>query len=266
MAMYKHDFKKIGVIADFHSASATAAYRAIMKQYNFIDANSLDMEDLDVIIALGGDGLMLKVLHRYRDGSVPIYGMNRGSVGFLLNEYKLENLLERMNNATSINLFPLEMKVETVDGDVKTELAVNEISLLRQTNQAAKIQIIIDGKERIDSLVCDGILVATPAGSTAYNFAANGPIIPLGAKILAVTPISPFRPRRWRGALVSHTNKIRFVIVDPDKRPVSAVADFHEVRDIKSVEIYERDDVSWQLLFDEESTIEERIIKEQFML
>ncbi|MCE2993050.1 MAG: NAD kinase [Alphaproteobacteria bacterium] len=258
-------FKKIGVITDFHSETAKSAYHEVMSKYNFIDANGLDLDDLDVIIALGGDGLMLKVLHRYTHSNIPIYGMNRGSVGFLLNEYNPDNLLERINNASTVKLFPLEMKVETIDAEIKTELAVNEVSLLRQTNQAARIKIIIDGKERIDSLVCDGVLVATPAGSTAYNLAANGPIIPLGAKVLAITPISPFRPRRWRGALLSHKNVIKLIVTDPQKRPVSAVADFHEIRDVRSVEIYERDDVCWNLLFDVDSTIEERIIKEQFM-
>jgi len=208
---------------------------------------------------------MLKVLHRYMDSGIPIYGMNRGSVGFLLNVYNPDNLIERLDRATEFELHPLEMKVETIDGQLSTELAVNEVSMLRETNQTAKIKISIDGEERIAALVCDGVLVSTPAGSTAYNFAANGPIIPLGSNILAVTPISPFRPRRWRGALLSHKNTIRFDILDPLKRPVSAVADFNEVRDVLSVEVRERIDISLRLLFDEESNIQERIIKEQFM-
>lgn len=259
------NFKKIGCIADFASKTSTDAYNELMQRYNLIDANSLDPEDCDVLIALGGDGLMLKVLHRYIHKKIPIYGMNRGSIGFLLNEYNPDNLIERLTNATAYKLYPVEMKVETIDGDIRTELAVNEISLLRETNQAARIRILIDDKERIPVLVCDGILVSTPAGSTAYNFAANGPIVPLNANVLAMTPISPFRPRRWRGALLSHKNKVRFEIIDPLKRPVSAVADFHEVRDVTSVEICERTDLELNLLFDQDNNIEERIIKEQFM-
>ena len=258
-------FKKIGCICDFASKNASDAYRELIKRYNLIDANSLDPDDCDLIIALGGDGLMLKVLHRYLGRNIPIYGMNRGSVGFLLNIYNPDNLMERLDKATEFTLYPLEMKVETIDGQMSTELAVNEVSMLRETNQAAKIKISIDGEDRIESLVCDGVLVSTPAGSTAYNFAANGPIIPLGSNILAVTPISPFRPRRWRGALLSHKNTIRFDITDPLKRPVSAVADFTEVRGVLSVEVRERMDITLRLLFDEESNIQERIIKEQFM-
>ncbi len=258
-------FKKIGCVCDFSSKIATEAYHELSKLYNLIDANSLTHDGCDLIIALGGDGLMLKVLHRYMESSVPIYGMNRGSFGFLLNEYNPGNLLERLEKAIEFRLYPLEMKVEAVDGKISTELAFNEVSMLRETNQSAKIKISIDGEERIAELVCDGVLISTPAGSTAYNFAANGPIIPLGSNILAMTPISPFRPRRWRGALLSHKNKVRFDIIDPLKRPVSAVADFNEVRDVLSVEVCERRDVVLKLLFDEESNIQERIIKEQFM-
>lgn len=258
-------FKKIGCIADFASKTSTDAYNELMSRYDLVDANSFDPDECDALIALGGDGLMLKVLHRYIHKNIPIYGMNRGSIGFLLNEYNPDDLINRINNAVSYKLYPIEMHVETIEGDSKTELAVNEVSLLRETNQAARIKIIIDGKERIGTLVCDGVLISTPAGSTAYNFAANGPIIPLNANILAMTPISPFRPRRWHGALLSHKNKIRFEIIDPLKRPVSAVADFHEVRDVTSVEICERRDLELNLLFDQDNNIEERIIKEQFM-
>ncbi|MDF3047919.1 MAG: inorganic polyphosphate/ATP-NAD kinase [Candidatus Midichloriaceae bacterium] len=258
-------FEKIACICDFSSKSATDAFRELNSRYQFIDANSLDPEAPDVIIALGGDGLMLKVLHRYINRSIPIYGMNRGSVGFLLNAYKPNALIERLENSVQFQLHPLEMEVETLDGQVVTELAVNEVSMLRQTNQAAKIRISVDGEERIPSLVCDGVLVSTPAGSTAYNFAANGPIIPLGSNVLSVTPISPFRPRRWRGALLSHNNKILFEIIDPLKRPVSAVADFNEVRDVVSVQVYERKDIVLKLLFDKENNIQDRITKEQFM-
>lgn len=264
--MNQRKYNNIGIVADFSSKSASAAYTDIMQRYpNLIDANALDVANLDVVVALGGDGLMLKVMHRYIDSDVKIFGMNRGSVGFLLNKYSPENLVERIENASSITLYPLEMTVEDLNGEHRTALAINEVSLLRETNQSAKLRIVIDGVERMPQLVCDGILVSTPAGSTAYNFAANGPIIPLNANVLAMTPISPFRPRRWRGALLSHKNEIAIDIQEPEKRPVSAVADFHEVRDVRQVKIKQITDKFLTLLFDDESNIEERIIKEQFL-
>lgn len=258
-------FKKIACVADLHSKAASQSYEELMSMYDFIDANSFDVSDCDVIVALGGDGLMLKVLHRYMDAGIPIYGMNRGSVGFLLNPYEPRNLLEMLEKSVEFRLHPLEMVARTVEGQVVHELAVNEVSLLRQTNQAAKIKVFVDDEERISSLVADGILVCTPAGSTAYNFAANGPIIPLRSNVLAMTPISPFRPRRWRGALLSHNNTVCFDILEPTKRPVSAVADFNETRDVVRVAVYERSDITMRLLFDEKNNIEERIIKEQFI-
>ena len=258
-------YKKIACVADLRSRSATEAYKEVMKKYDLVDANSFDVSDCDLIIALGGDGLMLKVLHRFMYHNVPIYGMNRGSIGFLLNTYNPEDLITRLQNAVEFNLHPLQMVAETIDGQMVEELAVNEISLLRQTNQAAKIRLLIDGEERIASLVADGMLVSTPAGSTAYNFAANGPIIPLGANILALTPISPFRPRRWRGALLSHQNTVECQILEPQKRPVSAVADFKETRDVIRVTISQRNDMVLRLLFDEANHIQERIIREQFL-
>jgi NAD+ kinase len=258
-------YKKIGVIADFKSRQSEEAYKSLISKYNLIDCNSLDLYDLDAIIVLGGDGLMLKVLHRYIEQNIPIYGMNRGSIGFLMNEYFEENLIERLNNAITIELHPLKMIATAIDGSVTHWLAINEVSLLRQTNQAAKIRILIDTITRIDCLVCDGILVATPAGSTAYNFAANGPIIPLGSNLLPMTPISPFRPRKWKGALLSNTNKIVFEVLEGEKRPVSAVADFHEVRYVQKVEIQECKDKTLKLLFDPNNNIRERIIKEQFL-
>lgn len=256
--------KKIGCIADFSSKSASQAFEVLSKKYNLIDANSLDVT-CDVIVVLGGDGMMLKVMHRYIESETAIYGMNRGSVGFLMNSYSEDNLIDRIDNAISTHLFPLEMKVTLNNGEMHEALAINEVSLLRETNQAAKIKIIIDDKERLESLVCDGILLSTPAGSTAYNFAAHGPIVPLNSNILPLTPISPFRPRRWRGALLSHTNKVRFEILNSEKRPVSAVADFTEFRDVKIVEVMERRDIHLKVLFDQQESIVERIIKEQFL-
>lgn len=208
---------------------------------------------------------MLKVLHRFIGTGIPVYGMNRGTIGFLMNHYMENDLIDRLEKAVVFNLYPLEMKVKTVNNDVKTFLAVNEVSLLRETNQAAKIKIIINHKTRLDTLVCDGVLISTPAGSTAYNFAANGPIVPLTSNLLPLTPISPFRPRRWRGALLSNTDHIHFEIQNAKKRPVSAVADFHEVRDVSEVSVRELRDLALPLLFDPESNFEDRILKEQFM-
>jgi len=257
-------YSKIGCIADFSSQASVEAFNALIEKYNFIDANSLDVK-CDALVVLGGDGMMLKVLHRYIGNNTPIYGMNRGSVGFLMNPYSEDELEKRVQNSISMTLHPLEMQVVDSEGVIHNALAINEVSLLRETNQAARIKISIDDKERLDYLVCDGILVSTPAGSTAYNYAANGPIIPLNSNILAMTAISPFRPRRWRGALLSNENKVKFEILNSEKRPVSAVADFTEFRDIKIVEITERKDIELTLLFDQNDNIAERIIKEQFL-
>lgn len=222
-------------------------------------------EDASFIVALGGDGLMLETLHRFMDRKIPIFGMNCGSVGFLLNDYREEGLVERLARAQSVVLHPLRMIARTVDGRTFEALAINEVSLRRETRQAAKLSISIDGVERLGELVCDGALVSTPAGSTAYNLSAHGPIIPLGAGVLALTPISAFRPRRWRGALLPHTARIAFGIREAAKRPVSAVADYTEVRDVATVEVQEDRSVALTLLFDPEHNLEERILKEQFL-
>jgi len=220
--------------------------------------------DAQVIVALGGDGFMLETLHRQIDTHRPIYGMNRGSVGFLMNEYSEDDLLERINAAESAVIHPLSMMAMDVDGTEHRALAINEVSLLRQTRQTAKLRISIDGKVRLGELSCDGALVCTPAGSTAYNLSAHGPIIPLDAKVLALTPISAFRPRRWRGALLQHTAQVSFEILEGDKRPVSAVADNFEVRDVIEVRIAEDREISLQMLFDAERSLEERVLAEQF--
>jgi NAD+ kinase len=191
--------------------------------------------------------------------------MNRGSVGFLLNEYRSENLIERLKAAQTVTLNPLRMSVTTAGGGHKEALAINEVSLLRETRQAAKLSIHIDGILRLNELICDGVIVATPAGSTAYNLSAHGPIIPLEAGILALTPISAFRPRRWRGALLPQSSRLSFTVQEPDNRPVSAVADFTEIRDVEKVEVWKDHSVSIQLLFDPEMNLDERMIKEQFM-
>jgi len=221
-------------------------------------------EQAAVIVALGGDGFMLETQHRFLGRNIPIYGMNCGSVGFLMNDYHEERLLERLAEAQATVLHPLRMIATTADGRVEEALAINEVSLLREARQAAKLRILVDGKERLPELICDGIIVATPAGSTAYNLSAHGPIIPLGAALLAMTPISAFRPRRWRGALLPNDAVVVFEILEPEKRPVAAVADYTEVREVLRVEVREDRSVSLTLLFDPDHGLSERIIAEQF--
>lgn len=222
-------------------------------------------ERAEVIIPLGGDGFMLETLHRFLSKGVPIYGMHRGSVGFLMNPYRPDGLYERLAAAQPVVLHPLEMTARDERGGDHSALAFNEVSLLRESRQAAKLRVSVDDVVRIEELMADGILVATPVGSTAYNLSAHGPIIPLGAGIFALTPISAFRPRRWRGALLPHEARVRIDALETDKRPVSAVADFTEVRDVMTVEIGENRDISMTLLFDHDSNLEERVIKEQFV-
>lgn len=226
------------------------------------------LENADILVALGGDGFMLETLHRALalnpKEPLPVYGMNRGSVGFLLNAFREDDLPERLAKAQRVLLQPLRMKVTRSNGERIEALGINEVSLLRETRQAAKLRITIDGVVRLPELICDGALVATPAGSTAYNLSAHGPIVPLGAGVLALTPISAFRPRRWRGALLPHAARITFDILEENKRPVSAVADSTEVREAIRVEVEEADDVTLTLLFDPELNFEERILMEQF--
>jgi NAD+ kinase len=221
-------------------------------------------ERAEIIIPLGGDGFMLETLHRFLAMGVPIYGMHRGSVGFLMNAYRPDGLHERLAAVQPVVLHPLEMMARDQRGHRHRGLAFNEVSLLRESRQAAKLRISVDGVVRIDELMADGILVATPVGSTAYNLSAHGPIIPLGAAVLALTPISAFRPRRWRGALLPHEARVRIEVLETDKRPVSAVADFTEVRDVAAVEVNENRDIAMTLLFDHDSNLEERVLKEQF--
>ena len=221
-------------------------------------------EEADVVVALGGDGLMLQTLHRFMGKDMPIYGMNRGSVGFLMNEFREAGLAKRLAAAEASTLHPLLMRATDAKGRVKQARAINEVSLLRQSYQAAKLRISIDGTERLAELVADGILVATPAGSTAYNLSASGPILPLNAPLMALTPISAFRPRRWRGALLPSTVEVLFEVLEVDKRPTAAVADFTEVRDVVSVAVCEDRSISVTVLFDPDQGLSERIIVEQF--
>lgn len=222
-------------------------------------------DEAEVIVALGGDGFMLQTLHRHMDLGVPLYGMKRGTVGFLMNTYHEEDLLERLNRAQTANLHPLRMRARRDGGDSAEALALNEVSLLRQTRQAARVRVLVNGRERLSELVCDGIMVATPAGSTAYNLSAHGPILPLDAGVLALTPISPFRPRRWRGAILPRDAQVRLEIIEADKRPVSATADATEVRDVTVVDVEEVRDITLRLMFDPEHNLEERIMGEQFL-
>ena len=251
--------KRIGLVAS-DSPEAQEALKRLEARYGHVPP-----EEADIIVALGGDGLMLRTLRRFRDREVPTYGMNRGTIGFLMNEYSEDDLVERLERAEHVELHPLRMVAETVDGGEETEIAVNEVSLLREERQAAKIRVRIDGVVRLDELICDGVLVATPAGSTAYNVSAYGPIVPIGAPLLALTPISPFRPRRWRGALLPDEAKVVFEILEPRERPVSATADYIEVRDVARVTVYQDRSQTMHLLFDPEHNLEERILKEQFL-
>jgi NAD+ kinase len=220
-------------------------------------------EAADIVIALGGDGFMLQTLHTFTDKGKPIYGMNLGSVGFLMNEYRQEDLLKRLAAAEKAEIHPLIMQAHTAKGITEAR-AFNEVSLLRQTRQAAKIRIMVDGKPRISELICDGVLVSTPAGSTAYNLSAHGPILPIDAALLALTPISVFRPRRWRGALLPHRAKVQFEILENGKRPVSAVADDFEVRDVIAVDVAEDRSTAMTMLYDAGHNLDERILSEQF--
>ncbi len=222
------------------------------------------ISNCDVIVALGGDGFMLQTLHRHRAHDKPVYGMKAGTVGFLMNQHRPDDLVERINRAHPAVLRPLEMSAQSESGNTIEAVAFNEVSLLRQTKQAAKIRVYLNGDVRLDELVCDGVLVSTPAGSTAYNLSAHGPILPLDSAVLAMTPISPFRPRRWRGAILRSHTEVRFEILDHYKRPVSATADSSEVRDIVEVTIRESTTRTVTLLFDPEQHLEERILNEQF--
>ena len=246
----------------FLASGAPAAQRslkALKTKYSHVQP-----EDADVIVALGGDGFMIETLHGNSARNVPIFGMQRGTVGFLMNSYSENDLVARIAGAKAVDLTPLRMTAINSDGSVVEALAINEVSLLRQTRQSAKIRITVDGIERLPELVCDGALVATPAGSTAYNLSAHGPVVPLNSDVLCLTPISAFRPRRWRGALLPSQAKVVFDVLDPEKRPVLAVADYTEARDVTRVEISEDPTHAFKMLFDPEHDLEERVLKEQF--
>ena len=241
--------------------AAQVAEQLLHAHYDFVP-----IEQADLVVALGGDGFILQTLHEMleRGRVCPIFGMNRGTVGFLMNEWRIDGLAERLDRAKSFSVPPLEMKAVRVDGQVVVSPAINEVSLLRETRQTAWIEVSVNGRVVMPELVCDGVLVSTPAGSTAYNLSALGPILPLNSRLVALTPISPFRPRRWRGALIPDDNRIAFRALDPDKRPVSAVADQLEVRDVATVEVCVDRSKALTLLFDPEHALDERITTEQF--
>jgi NAD+ kinase len=253
-------FSKIAFVASEHP-EAKAARNRLEAAYPHASPR-----EADVIVALGGDGFMLETLHRFMGRGAPIFGMNRGSVGFLMNTYKEEGLIERLSRAEIIKLNPLRMTTWDTHHSMSEALAINEVSLLRETRLAAKLRIEIDGIVRMPEMICDGVLVSTPAGSTAYNLSVNGPILPLNAHVLALTPISVFRPRQWRGAILPHRVTIAIEVLNSHLRPVSAVADFTEVRDVIRVLVCEDRRVELTLLFDPEHNLEERIVKEQFLL
>lgn len=255
---------RLACLADESSEKAIEAYKSLKKRYDFVDKRYIRGQS-DIVIVLGGDGFMLEVLHKYMTArNLSFYGMNCGTVGFLMNSYNPDMLEERLKGARPVELHPLRMFAETTKGKQVELLALNEVALLRSSRQAARIRVTVDHVVRIWEMVTDGILAATPAGSSAYNFSAGGPIIPLNANIVALTPISPFRPRRWKGALLPHDSSIFLEILDPEKRPVNAVADFTEVKDVASVLINEQRDLSLRVLFDPDHDLEERMVKEQF--
>jgi NAD+ kinase len=250
--------KKITCLAS-RSPLAQAGLKTLKNRYNLVS-----LDEAEVIVALGGDGFLLDVLHEHVERGLPIYGMNRGTVGFLMNEFREDSLLERLEAAEEDMLYPLRMIARTADGQAHEAIAFNEVSIIRYSGQSANIRLDIDGRARVEKLICDGVLVSTPAGSTAYNFSAGGPIIPIGAQVLALTPVSPFRPRRWHGALLPHTAEIEFTNLDPQKRPLGASADSFEVSNAVWVKVQEDRSKPVRVLFDPGHSLEDRIFNEQF--
>jgi NAD+ kinase len=254
----KRNFDKIAFVAS-DMPEAIEAERRLAARYG-----EVDVAEADAVVALGGDGHMLQTLHRFMNDGIPIYGMNRGSVGFLMNDYREEDLPGRLAAAQVSRIHPLSMLAYDRTGKAHKALAINEVSLFRETHQAAKLRILVDGTVRMEELVCDGVLVATPAGSTAYNLSAHGPILPINAPLLALTPISPFRPRRWRGALLPNKVHISIHVLEPDKRPVSAVADYYETRGVTRVEVEKARNIELYMMFDADHSLDERVLAEQF--
>jgi NAD+ kinase len=253
-----NNFNRISFVSS-GTDEAEAATEELRKRYG-----DSGFENADVIVALGGDGLMLETLHRVMDRQVPVYGMNFGSVGFLMNDYEADGLRERLAAANATNIYPLRMEVLDEGGERHAALAFNEVSLFRASYQAVKVEIVIDGHTRLEELICDGVLLSTPAGSTAYNLSAHGPILPIDAPLLALTPISPFRPRRWRGAVLNDHAVVTFKLSETEKRPANAVADNVEFRNVVEVTVRENREHKVTLLFDPGTGLEERVLSEQF--
>lgn len=251
--------RKIACVAS-DTRKAREGFDLLARRYPLVPA-----EEADALVVLGGDGFMLQTVHDHLETGIPFYGMNRGTIGFLLNQFEPDGLIERLNRAQPHTLNPLVMTAVTTDGRTFSALAFNEVALHRYSQQSAHIRLSVNGREKLDRLVCDGIMVATPAGSTAYNLSAHGPIIPLGSNVLALTPVSPFRPRRWNGALLPHSAVVEFDILDPAHRPVGAAADSFEVRDAAKVRVAEDHSRPAHLLFDPDHSLEERIFNEQFV-
>ena len=250
---------RIHFVATQHDGAVKTA-RALKERYGHHE-----LDEAEVIVALGGDGFMLRTLHRHLPTGLPVYGMKLGEVGFLMNRFREDELYHRLNEANVVELNPLSMTAVTEGGGESTALAINEVALLRQVNQAAHIRILVNDSVKVEDLVCDGVLVATAAGSSAYNLSVQGPILPLGTDALALTPISPFRPRRWRGAVLPSSARIRFEILDYYKRPVAATADAQEIRNVISVDVHEEKDITLKLMFDPDHSLEQRILDEQFL-
>jgi NAD+ kinase len=251
-------YERIAFVAS-PSPEAQQALARLTQRYGNADAAKAD-----IIVALGGDGLMLQTLHRHMRSGTPIYGMHRGTVGFLMNEFDEDDLHRRLAAAQVTVIHPLIMRATDSHGHLHVYHAINEVALFRQTHQAARLRILIDGNERMAELIADGVMVATPAGSTAYNLSAQGPILPIAAPLLALTPISAFRPRRWRGALLPNTATVLIEVLESDKRPVAAVADHDEVRDVRTVEVVSDSSIAMKMLFDPGHSLDERILREQF--
>lgn len=259
MSAKRKKFKQVAIVASDTPEAETAA-RELDERYG-----SVPPDDADAIVVLGGDGQMLQTLHRHMNSGIPIYGMNRGSVGFLLNEFRPDGLLERLAAAETNVIHPLRMTARDGDGTAHEALAINEVSIFRQTYQAAKLRISVDSTLRMAELICDGILVATPAGSTAYNLSAHGPILPINTPLLALTPISPFRPRRWRGALLPNEAKVHIEVLEAGKRPVNAVADHTEFPGVVDVQVKEDASIDLLMMFDPHHALGERVLAEQFL-
>jgi NAD+ kinase len=241
------------------NAKSQEAFRYMVKIYG-----QADVAEADCVVVLSGDGMVLRAFHEIANRKLPIYGMNRGKVGFLTNSYSKDNLVERIQNATALKIYPLKVTVENSSGEVFNTVAINELYLLRQTHQSAKIKVVVDGVIQMNELICDGIIASTEIGSTAYNYSANGPIIPTGSKLIALTPISPFRPRRWHGALLRSDSQLKFEVIDRFRRPVCAVADYVEFRDVFKIDVSENRDMLLTLLFDQDNQFNKKILREQF--